>query len=119
MNSITTVRCTVAVLTALPWGSALAAPPAQPTMTVTLADLDFNAPSAVNTLYKRIESAAREVCQMPRSTRQLSVESGIKACKADAIRRAVLQANMPALTDLHVARTGRHVDSGPYAYRPE
>lgn len=114
----TTTRCSVA-LTALLCGSTLAAPPAQPAKTVNLTDLDFNSRSAVNTLYRRIERAAFEVCQMPERTRQLSVESGIKACRADAIHRAVLQANLPALTDLYVARTGRQPDPARYAKIPD
>lgn len=112
-----TFQCTAAVLTALLCGSVLASPPADPTKTVNYEDLNLRTTAGVNALYQRIEKAANEVCQLPKGTQQLKLESELKACKADATDRAVMQANLQALTSLHLARTGRQVDPGRYADR--
>ena len=117
MNSTATIRCTAMVLGALLCGPALATAPAEPAKTVTYADLNLNAPAGVATLYQRIKSAANEVCRMPQGTLQLRLEGELRACKADATDRAVLQANIPALSALHLAKTGRKVDAGQYADR--
>jgi UrcA family protein len=117
MNSFVTFRCTALVLGALVCGPALADAPAEPAKAVKFADLNLNSPQAVATLYQRIERAADQVCQMPRGTLQLKLESELKACRQDATDRAILQANVPALSALHLARTGRKPDKGQYADR--
>ena len=117
MNSTATILCTAAVLSALPCGPTLADSPAEPTSTVSYADISLDAQSAATTIYRRIERAARAVCQIPEHTRQLAIESGIKACQAHAIDRAVRQANVEALTALHLERTGRPTDPQRYAER--
>jgi UrcA family protein len=117
MNSIVTFRCTALALGALACGPALADAPAEPATTVKFGDLNLNSTEAVATLYQRIERAADQVCQMPRGTLQLKLESELKACRRDATDRAILQANVPALSALHLARTGRKADKGQYADR--
>lgn len=117
MNSFVTFRCTALALGVLTSGAALADPPADPAMAVRFADLNLSSPEAVATLYQRIERAADQVCQLPKGTLQLKLESDLKACRADATDRAVLQANLPALNALHLARTGRKADTGHYADR--
>ena len=54
---------------------------------------------------------------MPSGVRQIRIESEFKACKADAVDRAVMQVNLPTLTALHQSKTGRSVDTGQYADR--
>jgi UrcA family protein len=117
MNSLATIRCTAAVLAALSCIPALAEVPAEPTKTIQYADLNLKSSAGIATLYQRIERAARDVCQLPKGTLQLKLEKELKTCKMDATDRAVLQANLPALSALHVAKTGRKVDSGQYADR--
>jgi UrcA family protein len=117
MNSSVTFRCAAAVLTTLLCGPALADAPADPAMTVSYADLNLKSGAGVATLYQRIERASGQVCQMPRGTKQLVIESDLKACKADATDRAILLANLPALSALHLAKTGRRIEAGQYAHR--
>lgn len=117
MNSFVTFRCTALALGALVCGTSLADAPAQPAMAVKFADLNLTSSEAVATLYQRIEYAADQVCQIPRGTLQLKLESELKSCRRDATDRAILQANLPALSALHLARTARKVDQGQYADR--
>ena len=114
MNSSVTFRCAATVIAALVTGSVLAADPSK---TVSYADLNVNNSAGVDALYKRIKKAAYEVCQIPTGTHQIKIESEFKACKADAIDRAVQQSNLPSLIALHQSKTGRNVDSGQYADR--
>ncbi len=117
MKSFVTFRCTAFALGALIGGAALADAPADPAKAVKFADLNLSSPEAVATLYQRIERAADQVCQMPKGTLQLKLESELKACRKEATDRAILQANLPALSALHLARTGRKADTGHYADR--
>ena len=117
MNSFETFRCTALALGALVCGPALADAPAEPAKAVKFADLNLTSSEAVATLYQRIEHAADQVCQIPRGTLLLKLESELKACRRDATDRAILQANVPALSALHLARTGRKVGQGQYADR--
>ena len=117
MNTSVIFRSAAVVMAALVSGSVLAAPPADPSKTVTYADLNLKSQAGVETLYKRIRQAAYEVCQIPTGTHQIMIESEFKACKADAIDRAIAQTNVPKLTALHLSKTGRNVDSSQYADR--
>jgi hypothetical protein len=68
-------------------------------------------------LYKRITRAAVEVCDLPQGTLQLKIEAEIKSCRIDATDRAVVQANLPQLNAMHLAKTGRNVSTRQYAGR--
>jgi UrcA family protein len=111
------IRCVTVAIAALVSGSVLAAPPADPSKAVSYADLNTKSTAGVETLYKRIAKAAYEVCRMPYGTRQFRLELEMRECKADAINRAVQQADLPKLTALHQAKTGHKGDSGQYAGR--
>jgi UrcA family protein len=117
MKSSNLIRCAAVLIATLGCGTALAAGPAAPSKTVSHADLNLDSSAGVAALYQRIERAAVEVCQLPRGTQLLKIETEIKSCRAGAVDRAVLQANLPALSALHVARTGRKVDNAQYADR--
>ena len=110
------IHQTLPVLWALLSGASLADTP-EPMTTVKYADLNLSTSSGVAALYQRIERAAVEVCQLPQGTRQLRIEAELKACRADATDRAVGQANLPKLSAMHYAKTGRQVDSAQYADR--
>lgn len=114
MNSLVTFRCAAIAIAALLSGSVLAADPSK---TVSYADLNLNNSAGAEALYKRIKKAAYEVCQIPTGTHQIRIESEFKACKVDAVERAVQQVNLPTLTALHQSKTGRKVDPGQYAER--
>jgi UrcA family protein len=105
------------VLLALLSGASLADTATAPMTTVKYADLNLSTSSGLAALYQRIEHAAIEVCELPQGTRQLKLETELKVCRAGAIDRAVGQANLPKLSAMHFARTGRQVDSARYADR--
>lgn len=119
MNSSVTFRCAAVLLSGLLCGFALAddASSSKPSKAVNYSDLNLKSQAGVAALYKRIASAASEVCQLPQGTHQIVIESQLKTCKADTTDRAVMQANLPALTAMHFEKTGRKVDSATYAAR--
>lgn len=80
-----------------------------PSRVVSYADLNLNTSAGVRALYRRIEHMADRVCELPRETRQLKNWTDLAACKAGATERAVRLVNLPALDDLHVARSGRRL----------
>jgi UrcA family protein len=117
MKTSKTVHCVAALVAALVSGSVLAGPPADPSKTVSYADLNLKSKAGVDALYKRIAKAAYEVCQMPTGTRQIRIEAEFKACKLDAIDRAVQQVSLPALTALHQSKSSSKAPSGHFADR--
>jgi len=88
-----------------------------PITTVKYADLNLASPSGIAALYQRIERAAAEVCQLPQGTHQIKLEVELKACRVQSTDRAVGQANLPTLSAMHFAKTGRQVGPGQYADR--
>ena len=70
---------------------------------VNFADLDLNRDTGVATLYARIKSAAREVCEPVDnwSSRMLNSD-----CRHDALAKAIADVNSPALTSYYQARGG-------------
>ena len=118
MTSINLIRCAAVLLAAVTGGNVLAGgSPAEPSKTITHSDLNLSSAAGVAVLYQRIERAAEEVCQLPMGTKMLRLEVEIKACRADAADRAITQANLPALSALHLARTGRKPHASQYADR--
>ena len=118
MTSSNLIRTAAILLAAISCGSALATDgPALPSRTVNYSDLNLTSSTGVVALYKRIESAATTVCQLPQGTRRLLIEDEARACRADAIDRAIAQVNLPALSAVHFARTGRKLDNAQYADR--
>jgi|KBSMisStaDraftv2_1062788.scaffolds.fasta_scaffold39118_2 UrcA family protein len=69
---------------------------------VNFAELDLSRPAGAETLYRRIERAAEEVCA-PFTGRQLIEKMNRKACIASAVERAVRQVNAPLLTDYYLS----------------
>jgi UrcA family protein len=116
MITTLTIRCAAILLAA---GSCLPAlaEDALPSKSLSYADLNLGSPAGIAALYQRIKRAAVEVCDMPQGTRQLKIESQLKACRADAIDRAIVSANLPRLNSLHLAKTGRSVGPGQVADR--
>jgi len=108
---------TLPILLVLLSGASLADTAPTPMTTVKYADLNLSSSSGVAALYQRIERAAVEVCQLPQGTRQLKLETELKACRHEAVDRAVGQTNLPKLSAMHFAETGRQVDSAQYANR--
>jgi UrcA family protein len=72
--------------------------------TVSFRDLNVSNPEGAAVLYKRIKSAASEVCGTWDS---FSQRPAVMACIDEAVSRAVAQVNRPMLTSLHQAKTGK------------
>jgi UrcA family protein len=105
MNSIGTfgngkAHLTLALMTAM--GLSLAAhtsyaDDAAPQRVVRYADLNTNTPDGVKVLYRRIKSAAAQVCESANSA-DIHVVTAIKVCEDRAIRAAVAAVKSPLLT---------------------
>ena len=81
-----------------------AAPPDDvPTVVVRYGDLDLSTQEGVQTLYKRISSAARQVCPSA-DPRMLASLDYSHACRAAAVARAVSQVHSSQLAALHAER---------------
>ena len=74
-----------------------------PSVSVRYDDLNLATTAGVNTLYRRISFAARDVCPDIYS-RDTNIVLAAHRCQAAAIARAVSQVNNPALAMLHAAR---------------
>jgi UrcA family protein len=78
-------------------------PPDEPLKrVVSYADLDLSRDSGVATLYSRINSAAREVCE-PIDDWALRLQRF--DCRQAAIARAIADANLPTLTSLYLTKS--------------
>jgi UrcA family protein len=69
---------------------------------VKYADLDVSGPAGATTLYKRLTSAARQVCSGLDGMR-LDEKQRYRTCMTDATANAVAAVNKPALTEVHLA----------------
>lgn len=76
-----------------------------PTIKVSYAELDITKPRGLEVLYSRIQSAAKTVCDVDHSRRELARGRHAMACYKTAIDDAVRQINRPTLTALHRAKT--------------
>jgi UrcA family protein len=83
-----------------------AEPTDPPTMTVKYGDLNLQAPVGVETLYKRIHSAAKQVCAIA-GDRELSFLTLQHNCVASAESAAIQQVHNEALSAYYQAKIGR------------
>lgn len=95
---------------AIAWGGGNAAQAAEPDnavahKVVSFKDLNLNSVEGAETLYKRIRSAAYEVCANP--DRYDLSELKLRPCIDDAISRAIAHVDSPVLTSLYQAKTGK------------
>ena len=67
---------------------------------VRFGDLDLSRPAGVQALYRRIQEAARDVCEP-----EGDALGGNRECRSSAIARAVAQVGAPLLTERHRAMT--------------
>jgi UrcA family protein len=110
MNSIGTfgngkAHLTLAIMAAMGLGLAAHtsyADDAAPQRVVRFADLNTNTPEGVKVLYRRIKSAAAQVCESANSG-DLHVITTIKVCEDRAIRGAVNSVKNPLLTREYAA----------------
>jgi UrcA family protein len=76
-----------------------------PHKVVSFRDLNLNSPEGAAVLYRRINSAANEVCGDP--DRWDLSQLKLQICVKDAVSRAIAQVNNPMLTSLYQAKTGK------------
>jgi UrcA family protein len=75
-----------------------------PSRVVDYTDLDLSRSSGIATLYTRINSAAREVCE-PLDVWSVKLLHKTYECRQDAIGRAVGEVNSPSLTSYFEERS--------------
>jgi UrcA family protein len=78
-----------------------------PAVSVRFGDLNLSTTAGVNSLYRRISFAARQVCPDVFS-RELAVVAAGQRCQASAVSEAVRKLNNPQLALVHAA----HVSHG-------
>ena len=91
-----------------PSGLAAAAPDGARQVTVKFYDLDLTRLAGAQELYRRIEHAARDVCD-PYASGRYVLSMPYRDCKNQAIRRAVADVDAPLLTARYQALTGRQI----------
>ena len=77
-----------------------------PTHVVKYEDLDLSVREDAQALYRRLQSAAEEVCNVyaePRPTKLNKIDA---QCKREAVAKAVANVDHPGLTALHMERGG-------------
>jgi UrcA family protein len=89
-----------------------AAPALQPgyeivTRRVQYTDLNLDDNRAVELLYRRIKSAAVDVCEAPQTSRFIETIAHVWHCERAAVEEAVQEVNSPKLTELHRSVTNR------------
>ena len=70
---------------------------------VSYGDLDLSSNAGAATLYSRIRSAAREVCE-PLDDVMIKLLRAKYDCRADAVARAVAKVDSPALTNYYLGK---------------
>jgi UrcA family protein len=100
--SMTALLCTAVFMTT----GAIATPQSANDIHVSYVKADLTRPEAAQSLYKRIQQAARMACQEP-SIRELALYEQYRRCYASAVDAAVAKVDATALTALHRARTQR------------
>jgi UrcA family protein len=105
-----TLACTLLAVLASPLVAAATAPTLERgyelvTRTVKFADLDLRSKTGVATLYERIQSAAKQVCE-PENSRTFEHINRIRRCEQRAVDQAVMDVNSPGLTEYHREQTG-------------
>ena len=86
--------------------AALAAAPAVQTESVNYVQADLADPAAAAALYKRIQRAARSVCEQP-FAHEVDRYMEFQKCFDRAVDTAVADVNVTALTALHHKRVQR------------
>lgn len=78
-----------------------------PRLTVSYADLDLTRAEGAQTLYRRLRSAARQVCDAGYDMRALAERARYRACVEKAVEEAVRTIDRDVLTALHRRKAPR------------
>ena len=108
MNLKKTAQCATLILISAISSVAMATSSArvQASVKVRFADLDLNSAADVSTLYRRIKRASYQVCEIPRTGRDMAAAREARNCRTDSVARAVQQVGVPALIEMHQKKTG-------------
>ena len=87
------------------------AAPDVPKLEVSYTDLDIATEQGARALYRRIATAARQVCPRGEGSIVPKLEEVSRTCIRDAISRAVHEVNSPRLAEVE-ASLGRRVKTG-------
>jgi UrcA family protein len=82
----------------------------EPSVTIHLADLNFESPEGVRVAYGRVRSAAHQVCGTSSSIWDTSAWSSWRECYRKTIEATVNRIDRPTLTALHRATTKPPLD---------
>jgi UrcA family protein len=74
-------------------------------ITVRFGDLNLEQPAGVAVLYRRLRHAAEHVCGEPERPGEATISVAWRACVAQAVERAVVTVDRPALTAYHREHT--------------
>jgi len=77
-----------------------------PSVVVKYGDLNLSTKEGTHSLYGRITSAARQVCERP-DLRDLATFAASRQCESAAIARAVSDVHSPRLAAVYAMRTKR------------
>lgn len=77
------------------------------TQRVSVSDLNLSHPSGVETLYDRLDQAAKSVCGPREHARELYRYRDWKSCYTEAMDGAVDTVGHRGLTEYHLVQTGR------------
>lgn len=81
-------------------------------ITVSYADLDLDRNAGIVTLYRRIQGAARSVCDV-HSGRMLVTKRSYSSCVANAVGSAVVQIDRPMLSEYVARQSGKTLAPAP------
>ena len=82
-----------------------------PKLEVSYTDLDIATEQGARALYRRISTAARQVCPRGEGSIVPKLNDISRTCIRDAIARAVREVNSPRLAEVEAA-LGRHAKTG-------
>ena len=74
-------------------------------ITVHFDDLNLEQPRGVAALYRRVRLAAEQVCGEPKRPGEAMISTDWRACVAQAVERAVVAVDRPAVTAYHRKHT--------------
>jgi UrcA family protein len=77
-------------------------------ITVRFGDLNLEQPQGVAVLYRRVRLAAEDVCGEPQRPGEAIMSADWRACVAQAVERAVIAVDRPALTAYYRKHTASH-----------
>jgi UrcA family protein len=100
--SLTGIAASALVFCLLGIAPAWSATPDTRSVTVSFRDLDLSSPEGAKTLYRRIQSAAKQVCGYRGA--DLIEQSFWNGCYRNAVSDAVVKVNSPLLTAVHTGR---------------